>query len=128
MKNIVIAAVSALLFSCPVLAQQTLLGKYSGTYSFVDFRGDVVTGISLEILGVDGDKVSAKAVRASGSQRGRSPCVGEYQLEGKVKGDALVLKSITSPAAGDCSLNMTLTVDGNRLVGTINKGNAQLSK
>lgn len=128
MKNIVIAAVSAFLFSCPVLAQQTLLGKYSGTFSFYGQAGQfVTTGISLEIVSVDGDTVSAKAVRAPA--RGRSPCAGEYQLEGKVKGDALVLKSIErGGSAGDCGLNVSLTVDGNKLVGTINKRDAQLSK
>ena len=128
MKNIVIAAVSALLFSCPVLAQQTLLGKDSGSFSNPDSRrGNVVTGISLEILSVDGDVVSAKAVRAS--PRGRSSCAGEYQLMGKVRGDILVLKSIEKAgSAGDCGLNVRLTVDGDKLVGTINRFDAQLSK
>jgi hypothetical protein len=129
MKNIVIAAVSALLFSCPALAQQTLLGKYSGTFSYIDHRGEVHTGISLEILSVDGDSVSAKAVRASGSLRGRSACAGEYQLEGKVKGDALELRvTEKGGGAGDCGMTLRLTVDGNKLVGTVNKNKAQLSK
>lgn len=126
MKNYVIAAVCALLVSCPVLAQQALLGKYSGTFTIHDERGQVVTGISLEILSVEGDKVSAKAVRAAAGKR--SPCAGEYRLEGMVKGDDIALRSVSSPGAGDCVLNMRLNVDGNKLVGTINKNSAQLSK
>lgn len=126
MKSIAIAAISALLFSCPVLAQQTLLGKYSGSFSMQDNRGQIVTGVTLEILGVEGDTVSAKAVRERSIQR--SPCAGEYRLEGKLKGNALALKSISGPGSGDCNLTMRLTVDGNKLAGTINKWDAQLSK
>jgi len=132
LKNILIAAASALLFSCPVLAQQTLLGKYSGSFSSFTNFGQVITGITLEILSVDGDKVSATAVRARGGAAGRSPCAGEYPVEGTVKGDTLVLrateKGVKAVGAGDCGLMLRLTVDGNKLVGTVNKNEAQLSK
>jgi len=111
------------------LAQQTLLGKYSGSFSSFTNFGQVITGITLEILSVDGDKVSATAVRARGGAAGRSPCAGEYPVEGKLKGDTLALRATTKGGpAGDCDLTLRLTVEGNKLVGTVLKYKAELSK
>jgi len=49
-----------------------------------------------------------------------------------VKGDTLELrgteKGIKAIGAGDCQMTLRLTVDGNKLVGTVNKSQAQLSK
>jgi len=49
-----------------------------------------------------------------------------------VRGDTLELrateKGIKAIGAGDCEMTLRLTVDGDKLVGTINKSNAQLSK
>ena len=127
MKNIVIAAVLALLFSCPVLAQQTLLGKYSGSFVLITKRGDVNAGLTLEILTVEGDTVKGKAVRmAEGT---RVSCAGEYPVEGKVKGDALELIATEKGGpAGDCPMTFRLTVEGSKLVGTMNNFKTQLSK
>jgi hypothetical protein len=91
-----------------------------------DNRGQTVVGITMEILSVAGDTVSAKAVRAASTFR--SPCAGEYRLEGKVKGNALTLRAVSAPSAGDCTLTMRLKVDGNKLAGTVNKWDIHLSK
>jgi len=109
-----------------------LLGKYSGSFSSSTPRGEVTTGITLEILSVDGDAVAGKAIRAPAARGGRSPCAGEFPVEGKVRGDTLELKGtekgIKAMGAGDCEMALRLTVDGNKLVGTINNSKAQLSK
>ena len=132
MKKIVYSAGMVFMLSGPVFAQQTLLGKYSGSFVQTSQRGDLSTGITLEILSVDGDSVAGKAIRAPRAGGGRSTCHGEYPVEGKVKGDTLELrgteKGIKAIGAGDCQMTLRLTVDGNKLVGTINNSKAQLSK
>ena len=92
MKNIVFSAGIVFMLSGPVFAQQTLLGKYSGSFMQTASRGDINIGITLEILSVDGDIVTGKAIRSQGGA-GRSSCHGEYPVEGKVKGDALSLRA-----------------------------------
>ena len=133
MRRIVYSAGIAIMLSGPVFAQQTLLGKYTGTFVQTGGRGgESTTGIALEILSVDGDNVAGKAIRAPAARGGRSTCHGEYPVEGMVKGDTLELrgteKGIKAIGAGDCQMTLRLTVDGNKLVGTVNKSQAQLSK
>jgi hypothetical protein len=125
MKNIVIAAVSALLFSCPALAQQTLLGKYSGTYSAITLSGGnpIHVGLTLELASLEDGIVKGKAARMGG------PCRGDYPVEGMIKGDELELRATRKGGpAGDCGMRLRLTVVGNKLVGTMNKNKAELSK
>jgi len=124
MKNIVIAAVSAFLFSSPALAQQTLLGKYTGTFVL---PGGSARGLTLEILSVEGDIVKGKAFRAL--IRERDGCHGEYLVEGTLKSDILDLRAIEKGGpAGDCPMRLRLTVEGNKLVGTMGKLEARLSR
>ena len=127
MKKIVVSVGVFLVFSGPVIAQQTLLGKYSGSFMQATSLGDVSTGLTLEILTVEGDTVKGKAVRmAEGT---RVSCAGEYPVEGKVKGDALELIATEKGGpAGDCPMTFRLTVEGSKLVGTMNNFKTQLSK
>ena len=127
MKKIIVAAGLAILFSAPVLAQHALVGKYTGSFVQRTGTNEYTPGLTLEILTVEGDTVKGTAVRgASGSARG---CAGEYPVEGKLKGDTLELKATTKGGpAGDCDLTLRLTVEGNKLVGTLLKYPAQLSK
>lgn len=127
MKKIVFSVGIFLVFSGPAFAQQTLVGKYSGSFVQTTNRGDVTAGLTLEVLAVEGDTVKGKAARASVGNR--DGCAGEFTVEGKVKGNELELKSTASSVgAGDCSMALRLTVDGNKLVGTMNQSRAQLSR
>ena len=127
MNKIVVSAGLAVFFSAPVLAQHALVGKYTGSFVQRTGSGEYTPGLTLEILTVEGDTVKGKAVRgAAGSARG---CAGEYPVEGKLKGDTLELKATEKGGpAGDCQLTLKLTVEGNKLVGTLLKYPAQLSK
>ena len=128
MKKIVVAVGLAISISAPVLAQDALLGKYSGSYrQQVGSQGEKTAGITLEILSVEGGAVKGKAARSRlGSL---DNCGGEYSLEGKVNGNELFLKSTSSSVgSGDCSMVLRLTVEGSKLAGTLNKGNVQFSK
>jgi len=127
MKRIVVSVGLAILFSAPVLAQHALVGKYTGSFVQRTGTGEYTPGLTLEILTVEGDTVKGTAVRgAAGSSRG---CAGEYPVEGKLKGDTLELKATTKGGpSGDCQLTLKLTVEGTKLVGTLLKYPAQLSK
>jgi hypothetical protein len=116
-----------LILSGAVFGQETLVGKYSGHYVFKGSTGDRNQGLTLEITSAEGDAVKGKAVRmGSGMFVG---CNGEYPVEGKLKGNALILRSVTkSGPAGDCSMTLRLTVEGNKLVGTLGQMKAELSK
>lgn len=125
MKNSLIAAVLTVLFSCPVLAQQALLGKYSGTFSTVSRVGGnkLHVGLTLELTSLEDGIAKGKAVRMG------QTCSGEYPVEGTVKGSALVLRSTGKGGpTGDCGMVLRLAAEGNKLVGTMNKLEAQLSK
>ena len=127
MKRIAVSAGLAILFSAPVLAQHALVGKYTGSFVQRTGTGEYTPGLTLEILTVEGDTVKGTAVRgAAGSARG---CAGEYPVEGKLKGDILELRATKKGGqAGDCQLTLRLTVEGSKLVGTLLKYPAQLSK
>ena len=127
MKRIVVAAGLAFTFSCPVFAQQALLGKYTGTYIAKISSGERAMGLTLEITAVDGDIVKGKAFRTAFVPR--PPCNGNYPMEGKLKGDSLVLRATEKGGPlGDCTMTLRLTVEGDKLVGTMNGVKARLSK
>jgi hypothetical protein len=126
MKMNVLGVGLVIFFSGGVLGQQTLLGKYTGTYVQAISRGDVNQSLTLEITSVDGDTVKGKAVRTAQRQ---GACNGEYPVEGTVKGNDLNLKSLAKGGpAGDCNMALKLTVEGNKLVGMMNSFKTELSK
>jgi len=127
MKKIVVSAGLAILFSVPVLAQHALVGKYTGSFVQRTGSGEYTPGLTLEIRSVEGDTVKGTAVRGAAGAAFR--CAGEYPVEGKLKGDTLALRATTKGgSAGDCDLTLRLTVEGSKLVGTLLKYPAQLSK
>ena len=126
-KTSMIAVGLMALLPCSGLAQSSLLGKYSGTYTARVGIHDRAMGLTLVIATVDGDAVYGTAVRISSVAM--PPCNGEYPVEGKLKGDMLELRaSKKGGPRGDCSMVLRLKVDRNRLVGTMNGVPAQLRK
>jgi uncharacterized protein YceK len=100
----------------------TLGGKYSGNYTVTGSRGDRQWGLELTIGSIEGENVKGTLVRY-GAQ-----CKGNFDLEGTLKENQLVLRSNKSGPAGDCTSNFRLTVEGNKLAGTMGTFPAQLSK
>ena len=126
--KIVFGAVVILCLSSAVFAQQTIIGKYTGTFVTLTRSGDRAQGLTLEIASVEGDIVKGKATRYPSGQAGLG-CQGEYPVEGTLKANELILKSTEKGGrAADCGMNLNLNVEGNKLVGTVNKNKAELSK
>ena len=126
MKKAIFSACILLVFSDPAFAQQSLVGKYTGGVSEVPTPiGNQQFGLTLEILTTSGNTVTGKAEFFT-----PGACGGEYPVAGKRKGDTLTLRATKKGgAAGDCGLRLELTVEGDKLVGTMNrKFPAQLSK
>jgi len=127
MSKIVFFACLMLLLSGDVVAQQSLVGKYAGSFDVHTARGRVVPrGLSLEILSVKDNTVTGTAVNESTGN-----CAGEYSVAGTMTGNTLSLRETKKGGvAGDCGLRLELTVDGDKLVGTMGeKGNpVRLSK
>jgi hypothetical protein len=129
MNRILCSAGISLVFSALAFAQHALVGTYSGSFFFENFASSVnrPVGLKLEILTVEGDIVKGKVWR--GGAGPAAPCAGDYPVEGNLKGDTLVLRGTQmSGLAKDCGMALRLKVDGNRLVGTMNKLEAQLSR
>ena len=127
MKNSIPVAGLAVLLSCHAYAQAPLPGKYSGYYVVKLVTGEKPMGLSLDIATVDGDRVTGTASRmASGS---RPPCNGEYPVEGKLRGNSLVLRAPEKGGPnGDCVMILRLKVAEGRLVGTMNGVKAELTQ
>jgi hypothetical protein len=109
-------------------AQESLGGKYSGSYMQTTNQGDKPATVVLEITSVESGKVKAKAVRGAVGNRGPGvACAGEYQMEGTYANNKLVIKSVSGPAV-DCGLGFVLVAEGNKLKGTVGKREVELSK
>jgi len=122
-----LVAACALLASGQVCGQESIVGKYSGNW----FPGETTRGrswgLDLDIREVSGESVKGVASRVVRGRQGPEVCNGEYAVEGTLKGNALRLKSTSAPAA-ECSLSLTLTVEGNKLTGNTKNGRFELSK
>jgi len=122
--KIAIAAASTILWGvCPPLhAQDSLIGKYSGTYTRITSTGEQRYGLELTIASLEDGKVKGTAVR-----NGRD-CRGDFPVEGTYKGNNLVLKSGKGSGTEDCTANLRLVAEGNKLKGTMGKAPVELSK
>ena len=125
MRGKILGGVLVLWIASAAFAQQTLLGTYSGSYSATTFSGSnpIEVRLTLDITSLEDGIVKGKGMNYS------RPCYGEYPLEGILKGNELKLDATRKGGpAGDCGMSLRLTVDGNKLVGTMGKWNARLSK
>lgn len=122
MKTSIVISIFGMLFLASAHAQELKAGSYSGTYTVSTTRGPRNTGITLDITSVDNGKLKGTAVRM-----GRH-CRGEYQVEGVYEGNNIQLSSKKGGPAGDCSVNLTLTVEGDKLTGKMGSLPVVLSK
>lgn len=125
MKGICVAGLVVLLaVPLHLHAQDSPVGKYSGTFTVPTLTGDRQIGLELTIASVEGGKVKGAARSYSRS------CGGDFPVEGTYEGSKLEIRSTAKfGPAGDCSFRMRLTVEGNKLVGETGGGRPiQLSK
>ena len=109
----------AFLVAATSYAQDSLLGKYSGSSTVADGGRSLTRGVVLVITSVENGVVKAKYTVAS------RRCSGELPMEGTLRESKLELVSVAQGgSAGDCSRTLNLTVTGNTLVGR----DIQLSK
>ncbi|MGZ5120588.1 MAG: hypothetical protein ACXWCW_26820 [Burkholderiales bacterium] len=102
------------LMSTAVVAQDNLVGKYSGRFMTVNNRGDFPISLELTVLSVENGNVTATA-HSYGRQ-----CGGDFPMRGTLEGDKLVLKAVKAGGrASDCDLALDLTVQGSKLSGGI---------
>ena len=120
MKVAVAVAVTGVMFvSACVYAQESLSGRYTGYFVANTRVGTQAVGLTLVI-----DSVVDGAVKGTATNYAKV-CRGDFPMEGKLQGDKLELRSIAKGGpAGDCSLEWSLNVEGNKLVGTGRGGNA----
>ena len=112
--------------SCPS-AQDQLLGKYMGNFiTTTRTAGGTPRSFGLELIIEDVENGMVKATLAF---HGIS-CFGNYPMEGKLNGDQLQLRATRKGGlAGDCQIELTGTVEGNKIVGRLADGSpVQLSK
>ena len=97
----------------PAYAQDSLIGKYSGSYTSRVSSGERQTGIELTISSVEGENVKGVVMRHT-----QRYCRGEFPVEGNLKDNRLVLRG-KGGSTEDCSITLRLTPDGNKLTGTL---------
>jgi hypothetical protein len=126
MRNLAIACVTVTLLSSGLAyAQDTLIGKYTGSVTYPGKRGDTQLGLELVIESIESGSVKATADYFTGGK-----CAGQYPMVGRYAGNKLQLKSTEKVGrAADCGLILNLAVEGNKLLGTTYGGHrVQLSK
>lgn len=99
-----------------VCAQQTLVGKYSGTFMQKTKYGDKPASITLDITSVEDGKVIATAVRFGGG--GTGGCAGTYKMQGTHQDNNVDITAVEkSGSAGDCGMRLQLVASDNKLTG-----------
>ena len=124
MKTVIAISLVFLGYSTSLLAQQTLVGKYTGNFIQKTVRGDESRGLTLEIASAENGKLKGTAVRVE-----KGTCAGKYEVEGTYKENKVDVRSVGGGGAGgDCSLSLRLVAEGNKLTGTFGQRPVELSR
>lgn len=114
---------AALGLAAGMAASQCLLadglepGKYTGSMTKMTNRNIQQWGVAVLIESVEDGVVKGVATRYQGN------CRGDVPIQGRLEGNTLKLReSSKGGPAGDCGFRATLTVEGNKLVGTTGAG------
>jgi hypothetical protein len=108
------AASVILLASVFAVAQDAppITGKWSGSYRSGQ---DTTIRVVLDIKDVEGEKVQGAATLYSTARRPQ--CAGDYAMAGTLKGKELRVRSTEKGGpGGDCTLNLSAVVEGNKLL------------
>ena len=106
-------------------AQDSLVGTWTGNYTFPGRRGDTLLGVRLQIASAEDGVVKGVATLST-----RGACAGDYPMAGKYEENKLSMRATAKGGtAGDCSFSFNVVREGNRLVGTTGGGRPlQLSR
>ena len=113
----------ALCASGAVFAQDSIVGRYTGSFDFQTNQGLQKVGVTVVI-----DSVEDGRVKGTATMGGRA-CAGDYPVEGTLKGSELAVRSTRKGGpAGDCSFAFRGTAEGSRLVGRMGKYDVELRR
>lgn len=126
MRLAVATGLAFFICSTAVYAQQTLTGKYTGTFIMKTRYGDQTAGITLEITSAENGKLKGAANRLASGQAGQG-CAGDYPLEGEYEGNNLELRGVGG-RSGDCKMTLRLVAEGNKLKGKMGQVDIEVSK
>ncbi len=127
MKLTVATGLGILVCAASLHAQETLVGKYSGTFNLTTRTGAHGIAITMEITNAANGKLQGKANRHSAGRAGTG-CAGEYKLEGTYQDNKLEITSEAGGPAKDCILHFHLVAEGNKLRGKMGDLDTELSK
>jgi hypothetical protein len=117
-----------LVLAASLHAQESLVGKYSGTFNLqTQSRGVLPIAVSLNITSAANGKLLATASRSHNGKAGMG-CVGEYKLEGSYEGNKIDMKSDAGGPAKDCVMRFELVADGNKLKGKMGQSDVEFSR
>jgi len=116
--------VLALVGAPQVWAQDTLVGKYAGSFDW-ELRGKIESrGMDLTITNMENERVRGSVTMYAGGV-----CRGAIPVEGIYKENQLLLRGKGGGAPGDCNVSFKLVSKGNKLTGTNGLGRrVELSK
>jgi hypothetical protein len=90
-----------------------VIGTYRGNVMFPGRFGETPLGLVVVIEAVEDGLVKANADYST-----RGPCADRFPMEGKLQENKLTLREAKKfGRAGDCTLLLNLSVEGNKLVG-----------
>jgi len=112
-------------FCITVSAEDSIVGKYSGS-----FQNDIgkTTGVALVIDSVQDGRIKGTLTRYRSGKN--NSCQGDYPMEGRLEGNVLTMKSTERQGLGEGrGFSLKVTANGNKLTGTAKKDNPiELSK
>ena len=123
MRVVVACGSMALLIAASALAEDAVVGKYSGSYSA---QSAVPVALSLDIKSADNGVIQGVGIRSV--PRAGSSCNGEFAFKGTLKGDRINVVAEKFGSSGDCTFRFNGTVSGNKLVGKVGQIDVELSK
>ena len=128
MKLTAACAWGFLVCAASLQAQESVMGRYNGTFVARNSRGVTAIGLELEITGATDGKLQGKATRYASSRILRG-CEGEYKVAGRYKGEKIDMRSVERGGpAKDCSMVLHLVAEGRKLKGTMNGFEVELTK
>ena len=111
-KSLCIGAVCCA-FSWTALAQENVVGKWSGSWKNTIGGRDTPVGLELEITNVEGNVVTGTMNNMS--NRG---CNGVFPMRGKLNGNELgMIATAGGGAQSDCKIGFRATLDGTKMTG-----------
>ena len=122
MRSAILFAAS--LFACPVLAQDSAVGKYSGSYTL---PSSGVVALVLDIRSIKDGVVEGQGERSMAL--GPQMCTGPFRLTGTLKGESIDVRAAEKfGSTKDCTFRLRGAVSGNKITGKVGPFDVELTK